>query len=72
MAIRAYGIKGNICLWLKGLEPLAPTNDVKNEMLKLPKNMSQRIHYMSPGPERQKERSRTYTGIAEAMSSQWS
>ena len=60
------------CLWLKGLPELNHTNDVKSEMLKLPKNISQRLHYLPPGPERQKERSRTYTGIAEAMAKQWS
>jgi len=60
------------CLWLKGLPELVHTNNVKSEMLKLPKNISQRLHYLSPGPERQKERSRTYHGIADAMSDQWS
>ena len=30
-----------------------------------------RIHLMSPGPDRWKERSRTYEGIAEAMGTQW-
>lgn len=59
------------CLWLKGLPPLKSTNNVKDEMLKLPKNVSQRIHCMSPGPERQKERSRTYENIAKAISTQW-
>lgn len=30
-----------------------------------------RIHKMPPGPDRWKERSRTFTGIAEAMAEQW-
>ena len=30
-----------------------------------------RIHKMPPGPERWKERSRFYLGIAEAMAKQW-
>jgi len=60
------------CLWLKELPDLAHTNNVKFEMLKLSKNVSQRLHYLSLGPERQKERSRTYRGIAEAMADQWS
>lgn len=59
------------CLWLNGLEPLTPTNDVKDEMIKLPMKERQRIHYMSPGVDRQKERSRTYQGIADSMASQW-
>ncbi len=60
------------CLWLKGLPPLSPSKDVKQEMESMPKSQTDRIHYMSPGPERQKERSRTYKGIADAMASQWS
>lgn len=28
-------------------------------------------NYMSPGPERWRERSRTFTGIADAMATQW-
>ncbi len=41
-------------------------------MLKIPKSMSQRIHYLSPGPDRAKERSKTFQGIADAMANQWS
>ena len=59
------------CLWLKNLKPLVSTLDVKDEMMKLPKNVSQRIHYASPGPDRWKIRSRTFSGIAYAMASQW-
>lgn len=51
------------CLWLKGLPPLAPTDVVEGR--------EHRIHKMSPGPDRWKERSRTYPGIAEAMARQW-
>lgn len=60
------------CLWLKNLCKLESTNDVKEEMLKLPKKESQRIHYTSPGKDRWKVRSRTFEGIAQAMASQWS
>lgn len=51
------------CLWLKGLPPLKPTNVVDGR--------ESRVHRMSPGPDRWKERSRTYKGIAEAMAEQW-
>jgi site-specific DNA-cytosine methylase len=51
------------CLWLKGLPKLVPTNVVDGR--------EQRIHKMSPGPDRWKERSRTYQGIADAMAAQW-
>jgi hypothetical protein len=51
------------CLWLKGLPKLTPTNIVEGR--------SDRIHKMPPGPNRWKERSRTYQGIADAMAEQW-
>lgn len=55
-------VKG-ICLWLKGLPKLNSTNKVDD---RLPF-----CHYLAPGPMRWRERSRTYTGLAEAMASQW-
>jgi hypothetical protein len=51
------------CLWLKGLPPLCPTNIVEGR--------EARVHRMPPGPDRWKERSRTFPGIAEAMAGQW-
>jgi len=51
------------CLWLKGLAPLAPTAIVDGR--------EQRVHRMPPSPDRWKERSRTYQGIADAMAQQW-
>lgn len=59
------------CLWLKNLPNLIETNNVKEEMLKLPKNQRERLHYLSPGPERAKERSKTFPGIAKAIAEQW-
>lgn len=59
------------CLWLKGLEPLKETNNVKDEMMKLPKNERERIHYLPPSKDRWKIRSTTFTGIAKAMAEQW-
>jgi hypothetical protein len=51
------------CLWLKGLPTLEPTNIVEGR--------EARIHKMPPGPNRWKERSKTFTGIANAMAEQW-
>lgn len=51
------------CLWLKGLPALKPTDIVEGR--------ENRIHRMPPGPDRWKERSRTFTGIASAMAEQW-
>ena len=59
------------CLWLKNLPPLVPTNDVKAEMLQLPDNERQRLHYLPPSADRWKLRSTTYMGVAEAMANQW-
>lgn len=59
------------CLWLHDLPPLVPTKNVREEMLALPKNQRERLHYLSPGPDRWKERSRTFPGIAQAMAEQW-
>ena len=51
------------CLWLKNLPPLAPTNVVAGRHA--------RVHREPPGPDRWKNRSRTYQGIADAMADQW-
>jgi hypothetical protein len=71
------------CLWLKNLPPLQPTNIVEPDYMrredgtyytdKKGKRYS-RVHFMSgrmKDTERWKERSRTYTGWAEAMAEQW-
>jgi len=52
------------CLWLKGLPLLMPTQVVSGR--------EARVHRMPPSPDRWKERSRTYQGIADAMAQQWS
>lgn len=59
------------CFWLDGLMPLRPTNNVKKQMLSLPNKDRQRLHYLSPSPDRWRERSKTFQGIADAMADQW-
>ena len=51
------------CLWLKNLPKLVPTDVVSGR--------EARVHKMPPGPNRWKERSRTFSGIATAMAEQW-
>lgn len=51
------------CLWLKNLPKLVPTQIVSGR--------EPRVHRMPPGPNRWKERSRTYPGIAQAMAMQY-
>jgi hypothetical protein len=50
-------------LWLKNLPKLEPTNVVDGR--------EARVHRMPPGPDRWRERSRTFEGIAAAMADQW-
>jgi hypothetical protein len=57
------------CLWLKGLPNLVETNNVYDYMMTLPIKERTRIHWL--GSNKSKERSKTYTGIAEAMAEQW-
>ena len=58
-------------LILHNLKPLEATNNVYEEMMKLPKNVRERLHYLPPSPDRWKIRSTTYQGIADAMADQW-
>lgn len=58
-------------LFLHGLPKLKPTHYVYDEMMKLPKNKRERLHYLPPSPDRWKIRSTTYEGIARAMADQW-
>jgi site-specific DNA-cytosine methylase len=58
-----HGETKSTCLWLKNLPALEPTDIVKGRLA--------RVHLMPPGPDRWKERSRTYQGIADAMAAQW-
>lgn len=51
------------CLWLRGLPKLIPTEIVEGR--------EARIHRMPPGPNRARDRSETYAGVASAMADQW-
>lgn len=58
-----HGETKRTCLWLKGLPKLTPTDIVDGR--------EQRIWKMPPSPDRWKKRSKTFTGIANAMADQW-
>jgi hypothetical protein len=58
-----HGEVKTTCLWLRNLPRLMPTNCVDGR--------EERVHLMPPGPDRWKERSRTYEGVAAAMGEQW-
>lgn len=53
------------CLWLKNLPLLQRTHIMSKGQIQ------QECHRMPPGPERSKNRSRTYLSIAQQMSLQW-
>lgn len=59
-----HGERKTTCLWLINLPHLVPTNIVEGR--------EERVHRMAPGPDRWKERSRTFQGVADAMAEQWS
>lgn len=58
-----HGEKKTTCLWLKNLPILNPTNIALGE--------EGMILKYSPGPNRWKDRSRSYSGLAKAMAEQW-
>lgn len=58
-----HGETKALCWWLKGLPGLIPTNIVEGR--------EPRVHHMSPGPDRWKERSRSYPGVMAAIAQQW-
>ena len=62
-------------LWLKGLEPLAPTELVAGRLVNGRERWSNQTdsgqNKLSPSPDRWKLRSTTYSGIAKAMAEQW-
>ena len=64
-----YGhpFKKRTCLWLKGLPKLVPTNIVnERQSSKVPGNW-----FNKGGKDRQKNRAKTFEGIADAMAQQW-
>jgi hypothetical protein len=58
-----HGETKSTCLWLKNLPKLQPTKIVAGR--------EGRVWKETPSPDRWKNRSRTYLGIAEAMATQW-
>lgn len=58
-----HGETKKTCLWLRNLPELKPTDIVDGR--------KPRVHHEPPGPDRWKNRSRFYSGIAEAMAAQW-
>ena len=64
------------CFWLDGLPPLAPlykTPDECAEALGIPRGtqLGDRIHKMAPGPNRARDRSETFLGVAREKARQW-
>jgi len=57
--------KKRTCFWTRGLPALTPTSHMTASDARAD------CHLASPGPDRWKERSRTYPGIASAIAAQW-
>ena len=63
-----HPVQKKTCLWLNGLPELQPTNVVEQrQSTKIPGNW-----FNSGGKERQKNRAKTFPGIAKAMAAKWS
>lgn len=59
-------------LYLRGLRPLVPTNRLVPPRTGTAEHKRwSKVHRASPGPDRWKDRSRTFPGIADAMAMQW-
>lgn len=58
-------------LYTFNLKKLVETTNVYEEMMKLPKNKRERIHYLPPSDDRGQLRAETFSGIANAMAEQW-
>ena len=69
--------KKSTCLWIKGLEPLKPTNIVKPDLVQYTCKSGKVVtfsRHMVQGfenGERAKSRSKTVEGLAKAMTEQW-
>jgi hypothetical protein len=70
------------CLWLKGLAPLHPTLRVPGRVVEWPVGSGKMVerwanqtdsgqNILGPNEHRQRERSKTYAGIAAAIADQW-
>lgn len=75
-----HDISKRTCLWLKGLPLLRPTSYYPPRLVMKNGKMYQRWSNQAdnsgadkhpPSPDRGKKRSKTYSGIAEAMATQW-
>lgn len=62
-----HPVQEKTCFWLKGLRPLEATNITEErQSTKIPGNW-----FNHGGKERQKNRAKTFPGIAKAMAEQW-
>ncbi|MCL8385494.1 hypothetical protein [Xanthobacter aminoxidans] len=60
------------CLYLRGLSPLVATDRLVPPASGTAEHKAwSQVHRASPGPDRWKNRSRTYAGVARAMATQW-
>jgi hypothetical protein len=56
---------------LHNLPELQEENNVYDKFVQIPIAERERVWYMAPGPNRKRDRSKTYEGIADAFVNQW-
>ena len=56
---------------LFNLPELQPTTDLRPQMANMTKAETEKVFYMSPGPNRKRDRSKTYDGVSRAIVDQW-
>ena len=62
-----HPVQKKTCFWLKGLKPIVPTEVVnERQSTKIPGNW-----FNHGGKDRQRNRAKTFPGIAKAMAEQW-
>lgn len=70
-----HNVRKKTGLWLKGVEPLQPTEEVEPDIYEyINKDGEKRTvskWFNQGGADRQKERSKTFMGVALAMAAQW-
>jgi len=63
--------KKSTCFWLKGLPLLKASKNVSHLMIGRSPDEINKVHWEGQSKQRQKNRSRTFEGIAKAMAAQW-
>ena len=64
-------VQKSTCFWLHNLPKLLPTNDLEEEVKRLPPSQRWPEFWLGPSADRGKKRSKFFEGMADAMAKQW-